>query len=334
MSINPWTDKAIGGIGLKGVKTRFRAYQLGEAGSSYSYFADGHFTLIEARRTAEYSYKTLTHELALCEKKTIDTLHITSWDVDHCNPGDLEWILENLKPEKIEYPGYAPHTDSAKKSLALIQGYKKKHQASTSKSIIRVDPSYIESLGAAVNLGYNNLFYHPKKIYENNSNNNSTVKLFRTGSFNVASLGDVEDTNIGAYLRASKIFCNEVDVLILPHHGAPSKITTKKFLEEVRPTVAICTSNYDNQYSHPCDEIRDTLHELEIPIFTTKTGDVIIESTHSHTKKYHLTNLITNSSKVSSEYDYDAKKADLLNKNPDTIRNRYNPGFKGKGIRR
>jgi competence protein ComEC len=36
---------------LKGVKTRFRAYQLGSAGSSFSYFADGHFTLLEARLT-------------------------------------------------------------------------------------------------------------------------------------------------------------------------------------------------------------------------------------------------------------------------------------------
>ena len=329
MSVNPWVDKARGNVGLKGVHTRFRAYQIGEPGSSYSYWANGHFTLIEARRTEEYSYKTLTHELAMCEKDTIDTLHITSWDVDHCNPGDLEWILENLKPRKVEFPGYEPHTDSAKTSMKLINDYRRKTSTSRPISTIQVTPSYIESLEKAKNLGYQDLFYHPKKIYENNSNNNSTVKVFRSGAFNVASLGDVEHSNIGAYLRSCKIFCSEVDVLVLPHHGAPSDITTKKFLEEVRPSVAICTSNYDNQYSHPCDEIRSILHELEIPIFTTKTGDVIIESIRSHTTQYRLTNLISNSQKVSSDSEFQSKKAKLLNQNADTISNRYHPGFKG-----
>ncbi|EEH26134.1 conserved hypothetical protein [Burkholderia pseudomallei Pakistan 9] len=180
-----------------------------------------------------------------------------------------------------------------------------------------------------MNLGYKDLFYHPRKIYENSSNDNSTVKVFRAGSFNVASLGDVQHSNIGSYLRSCRIFCSEVDILVLPHHGAPSDITTRKFFEEVRPTVAICTSNYDNQYSHPCDEIRSILHELGIPIFTTKTGDVIIESMHGHTTQYQLTNLISNSQKVSSAYVFESKKAKLLSRNADTIRNVYRPGFKG-----
>ncbi|MEX3944820.1 ComEC/Rec2 family competence protein [Paraburkholderia sp. BR10937] len=331
MSVNPFVDRVRDSVGLKSVKTRFRAYQLGEAGSSYSYFADGHFTLIEARRTEAYSHKTLTHELAICGKQTIDVLHITSWDIDHCNPGDLEWILQHLKPAKIEYPGYEPHTDSARESLKLIRDYRRNALTTRqSVSAIRVDPDYINSLDKSQNLGYQNILYHPKKIYENNSNNNSTVKLFRTGSFNVASLGDIEDSTIGAYLRACRIFCREVDILVLPHHGAPSKITTQKFLEEVRPTVAICTSNYDNQYSHPCQEIRDILYELDIPIFTTKTGDVVIESVGKlHNTKYHLTNLNANSQKVSSEYDFNAKKARLLSQNADTLRNIYKPGFKG-----
>lgn len=329
MSVNPWVDRARANAELKEIQTRFRAYQLGEAGSSYSYWADGHFTLIEARRTEAYSYKTLTHELAICGKDTIDTLHITSWDVDHCNPGDLDWILENLKPSRIEYPGYEPHTDSAKTSLKLITDYRARSSKSRSIAAVQITPAYIDSLEKGANLGYRDLLYHPKKVYENSSNDNSTVKVFRKGSFNVASLGDVEHSNIGAYLRSCRIFCSEVDILVLPHHGAPSEITTKKFLEEVRPTVAICTSNYDNQYSHPCDEIRSILHELQIPIFTTKTGDVIVESIHGHTTQYRLTNLISNSLKVSSSYVYHPKKASLLGMNADTVRNIYRPGFKG-----
>jgi competence protein ComEC len=229
----------------------------------------------------------------------------------------------------VEYPGYEPHTESAKKSLKLINDYKRQTSNNRQITTVQITPAYIDSLEKSSNLGYKDILYHPKKIYENNSNNNSTVKVFRSGAFNVASLGDVEHSNIGAYLRSCKIFRSEVDALVLPHHGAPSEITTKKFLEEVRPTVAICTSNYDNQYNHPCDEIRSLLHELEIPIFTTKTGDVIIESIKSNTTQYRLTNLIANSQKVSSDYVFESKKAKLLSQNADTINNRYHPGFKG-----
>ncbi len=329
MSVNPWVDKLRASTGVKAVKTRFRAYQIGEAGSSYSYWADGHFTLIEARRTEAYSNKTLAHELAICGKKTIDTLHITSWDVDHCNPGDLEWILTNLKPQRVEYPGYSPHTDSAERSLKLITAYRTAASAAGKVTAVQITPSYISSLEKSNHLGYKDILYHPKQIYENNSNNNSTVKVFRGGTFNVASMGDVEHANIGSYLRSCRIFSSEVDVLVLPHHGAPSDITTKKFLEQVRPRLAICTSNYDNQYSHPCEEIRGILYELEIPIFTTKTGDVIIESIGGHTADFQLTNLMANSQRVSSASQYRAKKSELLRQNADTIQNRYNPGFKG-----
>ncbi|MGS1021620.1 ComEC/Rec2 family competence protein [Burkholderia glumae] len=333
MGVNPFIAAATKDVGLRSIATRFRAYQLGEAGASYSYNYSKHFTLVEARRTAALSHKSLCDELTHHNRSSIDCLHITSWDNDHCKPADLEWILENLQPKRIEYPGYPPHTDSAKNAARTIAAYKRRPTtpatSASAATLVRVDPPYIDSLEKSVNLGYNDIFYHPKTIYENNSNNNSTVKLFRSGSFNVASLGDIEHENIGAMLRASKIFNSEVDVLILPHHGAPSNIVTKKFLESVRPTITICTSNFDNQYDHPCQEIRDILYELSIPIYTTKTGDVIVESIGSHTAKYRVTNLISNSTKVSSTAEFESKKAKILSQNADSIRNRYRPGFKG-----
>ena len=147
--------------------------------------------------------------------------------------------------------------------------------------------------------------------------------------FNVASLGDIEDSQIGSMLRRSKAFCEEVDVMILAHHGADNGLTTKKFLEATRPTIAICSSDYDNTYEHPRQEIRDALHELEIPIYTTKTGDVVIESSRSHSAYYSVDNFIANSTRISSSKTFSSKKSRLLRMNADTIRNRVNPGFRG-----
>lgn len=65
------------------------------------------------------------YELKQYNKTRVDVLHITSWDNDHCRPNELINILNKLRPKKIEYPGYKPHTDSGEESLKLINKYKK-----------------------------------------------------------------------------------------------------------------------------------------------------------------------------------------------------------------
>jgi competence protein ComEC len=140
---------------------------------------------------------------------------------------------------------------------------------------------YIQSLDKATGLGYKDIVYHPK-FESPSSSDNSTVKLFRTGMFNVLSLGDVQHANIGSMLRSCSILKRETDVMALAHHGADNGITTKKFIECVRPSLAIFTSNYDNQHDHPHPNIRALLHKQEIRLCTTKTGDVIVESIAPH----------------------------------------------------
>jgi competence protein ComEC len=303
---------------LKEKLTRFRAYQLGGEGSSFSYFDGQGFTLIEARLT-EISESRIRNEMGTCNVKCVNRLHITSWDSDHCAKNELELILREFAPGKIEFPGYNPHTDNAKECLQMINNYKKNNP---SAKIQKVDPEYIKSLDPAERWGYKNILYHPKYISEK-SNDNSTVQLFRTGCFNVASLGDVELTNLSAQLRRDKSFSNEVDILILAHHGADNGFTTSSFLRHVNPTVAICSSNYDSQFEHPKQEIRDLLNKYSIPLYTTKTGDIVIISQHPHTKKYIIYNLKANSTNISSIAEFTTKKSKILGQGFDTVRNVY-----------
>lgn len=281
--------------------TRFRAYQLGNEGSSFSYFDGTRFTLIEARIT-EKNASSIVNELKLCNnKERIDCLHITSWDTDHCSKGDLEEIIKYLKPDRIEYPGYSPHTDSGKECLAIVR----KHN-----NPVKIDPSYVHSLNPANNWTYRDVLYDNRKNHEE-PNNNSSVRFFRSGSFTVLSLGDLENVEIANYLIGTgSIINNEVDVMILAHHGADNGFTSQKFIQAISPKVAICTSNYDNQYEHPKQEIRDLLYENEVTLYTTKTGDVVIESTDLHKTNYRSINLITNSTEVSSVKEFTTKRYD------------------------
>jgi competence protein ComEC len=80
-------------------------------------------------------------------------------------------------------------------------------------------------------LAFRDELYHPHWIDESCLNNNSTVKFFRRGSFNLLSLGDVESADISARLRQDKYLSRETDVMILAHHGADNGFTNKSFLE-------------------------------------------------------------------------------------------------------
>jgi competence protein ComEC len=113
--------------------------------------------------------------------------------------------------------------------------------------------------------------------------------------------------------------------MILAHHGADNGFTTKKFLRHIDPTVAICSSNYDNQHDHPRQEIRDLLHEEGIRLMTTKTGDVIVQSVENHTGVYDVVNLIAKSTEVSSTARFVSKKIHILDSNGDALRQRYAP---------
>lgn len=64
--------------------------------------------------------------------------------------------------------------------------------------------------------------------------------------------------------------------------------------------------------------------EYEIDLFTTKTGDVIIESISEHNGHFKVINLIAGSTEVFSMKYYKSRKNKRLNINGDTLRARMN----------
>ena len=72
--------------------------------------------------------------------------------------------------------------------------------------------------------------------------------------------------------------------------------------------MTVCSSNYDNQFEHPKQEIKDLLYQNDIRNFTTKTGDVIVKSTNQHTGDFCVVNLISDNEAVSSTYNYKSKR--------------------------
>lgn len=311
---------------LKKLPTRFRAFKIGNAGASFSYFDGTTFTLIEARVT-EISRPNLAEELTLCNKTCIDTLHITSWDRDHCNRSELLEILATWKPSRIEYPGYEPDSDCGKACKQAILEYT---QELRERRAVSYTPDYIKSLGDAAGYGYRDVVFHPRTIVDK-SNDNSTVKLFRKGCFNVLSLGDVEAADIAALIKSSSIACEEVDVLILPHHGADNGFVTSDLLDQIKPKLAVCASNRGNQYGHPAPTIRNLLGSKGVEVATTVRGDVVVWSTNG-TSTVEWDDKMSDNAEVHKDGIFEPKKFDKLSKHGDNLRASANPAPYRKGL--
>ncbi len=291
--------------------TRFRAYQLGNEGSSFSYFDGSSFFLIEGRLT-DLNERAIDHELSICNINHIDTLHVTSWDEDHCEHGELERLLDKYKPSRIEIPGYAPKTDCGEKSQMKVWAYQNANAISRSPKTIdvaTVNPQYLSTLVTGKPFTYQNILFHPRAI-SGVSNDDSTIKLFRSGSFSVLSLGDVESPDISRIIQNDSL-AQEVDVLILAHHGADNGFTTDEFIKKLKPRVAICTANFANQYDHPRQEIRDILYQNGVNLYTTKTGDCVIKSIGTHTGQYQVVNLQADSTEISSTVEFRSKRVNI-----------------------
>jgi len=279
---------------FKSIHTRFRAYQLKTKGSSFSYWDGSRFILGEARYN-EDNKKSIFHELKQCGKQSIDVLHITSWDSDHCAANDLKDILIELKPKIIEYPGYDIDKTKQNETFCynLIIGYQKQLGFTS----VKIDNVYISRLNDCERWSYTNLLYNNKKDYPE-ANNNSTVKLFRSGCFSVLSLGDLEKEEISKWIVQFPTIIEEVDVLLLAHHGSDNGFTTDEFLKSVKPRVALALCNWSNNYGHPSDAILARLRNNNILYNSTKQGDIIIESIDGHTVKYKVWNYISNGDKL------------------------------------
>jgi len=286
------------------IETKFRAFQLDSPGSLFSYYKSNDYTLIEAR-LPKGGIEILRGDLNYHGKDRIDTLHITSWDDDHCDWDSLSQIMNQFRPNRIEIPGYEPKSETGKACKKLIMQYDDIHQRYINNVTIYNNET-ISNLTPATAWDTSNVVY--KSLFDvDNSNDMSQIRLFRSSGFNVLSLGDCESKDIAINLMQYATFIkNETDIIILPHHGSENTMLTPEFLDFCKPTLSICSSNYDNEYSHPRQSVVNLLTSKNVKSLTTKMGDiVVIKEVNEDTKVY---NYISNNNKLENIYTFKTKK--------------------------
>lgn len=208
------------------------------------------------RSNSRYYYNFIKNQ----KIKKVDYMIASHYDEDHI--AGLIAILSNYKVSNVFCPDYT-------KDTKIYKSFK--------ESLIKSKAKIIHpNIGDEFSLGEAKVkIIWPKEYKIGVDNDNSIVVKITYGKMSFLFPADasknVEDELIysGYNLRS--------DVLMLGHHGSKYS-TSKQFLEEVNPSLAIISVGKNNRYKHPSNQVIKLIKEKNIKILRTdKDGDIKIK---------------------------------------------------------
>jgi beta-lactamase superfamily II metal-dependent hydrolase len=109
-------------------------------------------------------------------------------------------------------------------------------------------------------------------------NNNSVGLRLQFGGFSVLLPGDAEAHERRYWERRDPDLCADATVLKLAHHGSRNG-TDVRWMELVRPRLAVVCVGRNNEFHHPHPETIALLSRMKIPLLRTdRDGTIVVES--------------------------------------------------------
>ena len=115
------------------------------------------------------------------------------------------------------------------------------------------------------------------------TNNNSLVCTVKYKDIKALFTGDSEQI-VESYLLRHDASVS-ADILKVGHHGSRNA-SSKAFLREVNPTVAVIECGKDNSYGHPHKETLERLKQIDTTVFRTDEDGVVIITTDGNDLYY------------------------------------------------
>jgi beta-lactamase superfamily II metal-dependent hydrolase len=221
---------------------------------------EGKTALIDAGPTKEAALRVLKSKGI----KSLDLVAISHHHSDHY--GGMDAVVRALKPRYFLASQSGHSTTLYLRLLKTVEAQGLTVIAPTAR------PRTIE-------LGSIELTVFPQPPEDKKDENNNSIGLrLKYGSFSVLLTGDSEATERQWWLRYHPDLVRGCTILKLPHHGSHNG-TDARWLQVVRPELAVASMGLNNEYGHPHAETISLLRRSGIPFLRTdQLGTITITS--------------------------------------------------------
>jgi len=186
----------------------------------------------------------------------LSALFITHPDTDHLSA--FEELAKDIHIEKLILPDSLYSDDELEKLIVTAENF-------------GIDIVYFKKGNVLIdgNVNINCLHPYPEYFFDT-SNSVSIVMEVEYGDFKGLFTGDIEGKGEGEI--HDKL--GDYDFLKVAHHGSKYS-TSNKFLERVKPEIAVISCSESNKYGHPHIEVMDRLDIYADNIFITKESGAV-----------------------------------------------------------
>lgn len=167
--------------------------------------------------------------------------------------GSILYLLQEIKVKNVIIGKQFEDSENYQKFSKIVKQNKiKVHIVETGKRINIERDLYIDVLWPSSD----------NVINENNINNNSLVCKIMYKKFSMLFTGDIEEIAEKAILEKYKdTDILKSNILKVAHHGSKSS-STEKFIEAIKPKIALIGVGEGNTFGHPNKEVLERIERI------------------------------------------------------------------------
>ena len=194
----------------------------------------------------------------------IDLLMASHPHLDHI--GGMRMVLDAFPVRLYVDPGTEHGTDTYRDLLLAVEARKVPYQVLRAGKRIELGDEAVLSV-----LSPGDTLINSRRSDENA---NSLVVRLAIGSFDVLFTGDAEPETLEALIASGVLDASPIEVLKVAHHGSRHG-TSRAFLDELRPRVAVISVGAGNDYGHPHPETLQVLADDCVRTYRTDRDGVV-----------------------------------------------------------
>jgi competence protein ComEC len=205
--------------------------------------------------------------LSILRRKGITSLDLVAISHHHSDHyGGMDAVVRAMKPRYF-LASRSGHTTSL---------YLKLLKTVEAESMTVIEPT---SRPRKIELGSLELTIFPQPPDDRKEENNNSIGLrLKYGDFSMLLTGDSEETERQWWLKHDPELMRNCTILKLAHHGSRNG-TDARWLQTVRPELAVASLGRNNDYGHPHSETISLLRRSGLPLLRTdQLGTITITS--------------------------------------------------------